>query len=307
MRFLLAGLFAFFLIGCNPPQDDVVIVGNSWLGAMPIYTMAATDPQTLPNGLKTIMLVSDNSVLHMLGNEAVSGAFLTLDNALSVNTVTGDDYCVAMVLDRSVGADAILVKSNWSWESGEAITVGLEDSTIARYMLSRWLEQEQISIAAVTPQILLPTQHIEAFTGGQIDAIVTYQPFIERLRNEGAKVIFDSSAPNATVLDILILRKAVWPRAEPLVQQLQAELWPQALTRLRQGDNEFWRGLTELTDTTVGDLKRALEGVDFVEPGAQEAAMQRLLQHDMPATSDYLIASGVHESVVPLTRCGASQ
>ncbi|MFC0445929.1 hypothetical protein ACFOD1_01535 [Pseudidiomarina halophila] len=274
---------------------------------MPIITLAAIDPQTRPAGLKTVMLVSDTSVLHMLGNGAVSGAILTLDNALSVNTVTDGDYCLAMILDRSLGADAVLVKEGWSWQSDTTISVGMEDSTLARYMLSRWLEHEQIPASAVIPRILLPTQHIAAFTNGQTDAIVTYQPFVERLRSRGAKVIFDSSTENVAVLNVLIVRKAVWPRAEPRVQQLKTKLWPQALTRLRQRDEAFWQGLSELTELTTDGLELALEGIQFVDLADQENAMQRLLAHDMPATSEYLIASGVHESIVPLTPCGASQ
>ncbi|MGQ4276708.1 hypothetical protein ACQ5ES_06635 [Pseudidiomarina sp. E22-M8] len=307
MRFLLASLLAAFLIGCNPPQDDVVIVGSSWMGAMPIYTIAATDPQALPDGLKTIMLVSDNSVIHMLGIETVGGAFVTLDNALSVNTFTGGDYCVAMVLDRSVGADAVIVSDSWDWQAGETLSVGLEESTVARYMLSRWLLDAQIPKEAVTTQVLLPTQHIEAFTSGKIDAIVTYQPFIEHLRNVGGKVIFDSAVTNISVVDVLILRKAVWSAAAPLVEELKERVWPQALKRLQQRDEPFWQGLKTLTGISGKDLERALAGVEFVHLSGQEAALDQLFASDIPAVSNYLVASGMQDSVAPLSRCGGER
>ncbi|MDN7124257.1 hypothetical protein J6I90_05135 [Pseudidiomarina sp. 1APP75-32.1] len=305
MRFILSCLVSFTLLGCSPPKDDVVIVGNSWLGAMPVYTLAAVDPELIPPGLKTVMLASDVSVMRMLGNEAVSGAFVTLDNALSVNTVTDGDYCIAMVLDRSMGADAVLVQNDWQPQAKEPITVGLEDSTIARYMLSRWLTLHDLNMTDVTTRILLPTQHLDAFSERKVDAIITYQPFIEKLRESGAKVIFDSSHPDVSVVDILILHKAAWPRAKSLVQQLKQSLWPQALAQLREREQEFWQGLIELTGSSAEELEKALEGVHFVTLPEQPSALERVLQQDMPATADYLVASGMHDAVVPLTECGA--
>lgn len=307
MRFLLSGLLAFFLQGCNPPQNDVVIVGNSWLGSMPLYTMTAVDPSVLPENLKTVMLVSDVSVMHMLSSEGVSGAFVTLDNALTVNTHTGGEYCVAMVLDRSSGADAVLAQRDWQWQPGQTLTVGMEDSTIARYMLSHWLQHENIPLTSVKPRILLPTQHLKAFASEEVDVIVTYQPFIERLREAGADVLFDSAQPDVEVVDVLILRNAAWSRAEPAVQQLKTRIWPLALEKLHQRDEKFWQALTELTDTDEMNLTLALEDIHFVGPQEQERALKQLFDQDMPATSNYLIASGMHEFIVPLVRCGSTE
>ncbi len=293
----------FFLSGCDRPAERAVIVGNSWLGTAPVFSAAVTHPQLIPQQLKPVMLVSDVSVLRMLSNDAAVGAFVSLDNALGLNTMTQGDYCVAMVLDHSNGADAILAREGWQSGQQQSIHVGLEDSTLARYVLSQWMKVNGIAPERVTTQALLPTEHLQAWSNDNVDLIVTYQPFVQRLKQRGAQVIFDSQHQALKITDVLIINKRQWPALAPAIMQLRNKAWQQILTLLNAEQNEFWQALQALTELGDEELRSGLQTVEFIPAAAQDRALQALLQEQIPQVSEHLRESGVYDTVVGLERC----
>jgi NitT/TauT family transport system substrate-binding protein len=306
-KFILSSLAALALVACAPPKDDIVIAGNSWLGATPFYAFEAVSPEQMPDRLRTVMLVSDVSVMRMLGNGGISGAFVTLDNALIANTLSGGDYCVAMVIDRSTGADAVVARPGWQPESGVPIRVGLEDSTIARYMLERWQNAAQLDGADVQPQVLLPTQHLAAMKTQSVDVIISYEPFITRLKQLNGRVLFDSRADDVDVLDVLIVRKEVFAAEPRQIIALREQVWPLILARMQEGEAAFWSALSQLSGLSADALSRTLAAIEFVPMERQEEALEQLITTAMPATINYLIANNVHDHVEPLSICEARQ
>lgn len=301
--FLLIPLVILIVSGCDRPAERAVLVGNAWLGAAPIFSAAATHPELIPSKFKPVMLVSDVSVLRMLSNDAAAGAFVTLDNALGLNTMTEGGYCVAMVLDRSFGADAILAHEDWRNDPTKPIHVGLEDSTLARYVLSQWMAVNEIAPDRVTTQALLPSQHLFAWSEKKIDLIVTYQPFVERLKQKGARVIFDSQHEELKITDVLIINKQRWPELASPLMELRDSSWRRIMTILEQRQAEFWQVLQALTDLGNDELQVALAAVEFVPAAAQDKALEKLLRDEIPQVSRYLIRSNVYQQINPLERC----
>lgn len=302
LRFLTL-ISLLMLVGCERPVERFVIVGNSWLGAAPMFSAAATHPEMFPAQLKPVMLVSDVSVLRMLSNDAAAGAFVTLDNALGLNTMTQGEYCLAMVLDRSAGADAILSRPGWELDPQAPLHVGLEDSTLARYVLSQWMRAHHVSPAQVTTQALLPTEHLYAWAQNDIDLIVTYQPFVERLKSRGAEVVFDSQNEALTITDVLIVHKQRWSQIAPAIQHLREQTWPEIMQLLATEQSAFWQALQGLTDLGEEELRSGLKAVEFIAAAAQDEALQTLVESEMPKVSEHLIASEVYDEIVMLERC----
>lgn len=305
MRLMFCCLLALLVTACGRPQAVLVIASNSWLGSAAVHSYAATHENALPPRLKPIMLVSDISVLRMLGNEAAVGAVVTLGNALGANTLTHGDYCLAMVVDRSVGGDAIVARAGWQYEPGQRIRVGLEDSTAARAMLAQWLQQHHIDPSLVTTRAVLPTEQQVAFAEQEVDVIVTYEPFVQRLRAQQAKVLMTSATAVTPVVDVMIIAKQHWPEVAPLLQDFVANTWDHALTALAQRDPDFWVGLQRLTQLREAELTAALQGIQFYDEQAQANALEQVLTQDMPAVAQLLVDAGIFQDVVSLTRCGA--
>lgn len=291
------------LTGCQRSTEKAVIVGNSWLGAAPFFSAAVTQPELIPAKLKPVMLVSDVSVLRMLSNDAAAGAFLTLDNALGLNTMTQGDYCVAMVIDRSQGADAILAREGWAYDARKPLLVGLEDSTLARYVLARWMTTQDVPPEQVMTQALLPTEHLQAWSNTEIDLIVTYQPFVERLKQRGAQVIFDSQNQALNVTDVLIIQKQRWAEIAFAVTQLRDSSWPQILKLVTTEQGEMWQAMQALTELDANELRRGLAAIEYVSAAAQEQALGDLIDQDMPGIAEHLEQAGVYDNVELLERC----
>lgn len=302
-RLLLLIVLLLTLQACERSNEKAVLVSNAWLGTAPVVSAAVTHPNLLPHPFKVVTLVSDVSVLRMLSNEAAAGAFVTLDNALGLNTMTQGDYCVAMVLDRSYGADAILAREQWSDNQRSQIHVGLEDSTLARYVLSQWIKIRNILPERVTTQVLLPSEHLSAWTEAEVDLIVTYRPFIERLRQRGAKVIFDSQEESLDITDVLIINKQRWTELAPAVMKFRNDAWQTILRLLEREQREFWQNLQALTELGQEELRIGLATVKLVAADAQEQALQSLIENEIPNVSQHLIASEVYDSIYALERC----
>ncbi|MBY6063956.1 hypothetical protein [Pseudidiomarina sediminum] len=307
MRWMFSCLLVVLLTACGRPQADLVIASNSWLGATPVHTYAALQPEGMPPHLKPIMLVSDISVLRMLGNEAAVGAVVTLGNALGANTLTHGDYCIAMVVDRSFGGDAIVARPGWHYQPGQQVRVGLEDSTAARAMLAQWMAHQNIALTQVTTRAVLPTEHAVAFAEQEVDVIVTYEPFVQQLLRQQARVLFDSTETPIPVVDVLIVANTAWPQVAPVVQALLQGAWPQSLRALAQREPTFWQGLQRLTQLNEAELSRAVAGVSFYPADEQHMAMDDVLTKDMPKVAELLVRAGIFQQVVPLQRCETQQ
>ena len=70
-----------------------------------------------------------------------------------------------------------------------------------------------LQLADLTPQDLQivpldPTEHEAAFKEGRVDAVVTGDPTGTKLRNFGARQIFDSSQIPGEIVDVLVVREA---------------------------------------------------------------------------------------------------
>ncbi|RUO62948.1 hypothetical protein [Pseudidiomarina insulisalsae] len=305
MQRTLLILCSFLLLGCQQQQQKAVIVANSWLGAAPLFATVTTEPESFPAQLKTVMLASDVSVLRMLSNGAAAGAIVTLDNALGINTLTEGDYCIAMVVDHSRGADAILARADWSYDIHRPLRVGLEDSTLARYMLTSWLKAANIPPRQVQSSIMLPSEQLQAFTENKIDFIVTYQPFVERLKQVGANVIFSSRQHRLEIFDVLIVEKHRWPELSGAILSLREQTWPQTQRLLAEQSPQFWLALQALTDTNEAELQAGLQGIEFIGAGQQMQALEHVLGISTPAIAAHLVEFGVYDRVTPLTQCGA--
>lgn len=287
---LLMLLIVLQLTGCGQANEQrLVIVGNSWLGYQPYYMMHALHPQRLPANTDIVMLASDNTVLRMVSNQAVQGSFLSLDNALALNTTSGIDYCIALALSFSNGADAILVNpARYSEDQQHQLLVGMEDSPLARYILNRWLATSGFDRRKVRPILLSPQLHVAAMQQGRVDAIITYQPFSRQLRLAGHEVIFSSADIAGEVLDVMVIRLDQWQRHQQRLQHL-VNSWQDAVEFIQQTNSDEFRAITALSGLNADDVQQILGQIEFFSP--QQSAS--FLQNDFPK-----VASTVTESII---------
>lgn len=304
-RFLIILLSVFTLLSCQPQQDPINVIGNSWLGYQPFYAQHKLHPEQQPSGLHITMLESDISVVRMLTNQVASVAMLSLDNAISLNSRTDLNFCIALALSSSDGADAILASPSFlsKLSTDAPIRVGMEDSALARYLVSRWIEKHGVDETRLQRRILLPAGHAAALQNNQVDVIATYAPFTKILAEEGAEVIFSSHEIPDEIIDTVVVRQDAWRVNKSRLLPLITNSWNEALRAARQPNSDVFEAMMKLSALSADELSQAMAQLKFYDSeGSQEFLTKRYAEVSDTVTS-HLQDAGVFSTPRPLPVC----
>jgi NitT/TauT family transport system substrate-binding protein len=106
--------------------------------------------------------------------------------------------------------------------------VGVALKTINEFYLARFLELNGLQQADVTLVDLKPTEFVEAFSNGRVDALIAWQPYISQLKQKMADVVIWPGQSSQPVYGLLVARQP-WLAENPtairgfLQSLLQAE------------------------------------------------------------------------------------
>lgn len=306
LKTLLITFVIMLVTACgNRERDPTNLVGNSWLGYQPFYLQHHLHREQQPAGISVTMLMSDVSVIRMLTNEAAGAAMISLDNAIALQSLTALDLCVALVMSHSVGADAILVHPNFldRLDSTAPIRVGMEDSALARYMLSRWLELSDIDPRRIERRIVLPNTHLDEFARGNFDVVVAYSPFAQRLEQLGATAIFTSLDIPNEIVDLVVVRQQVWQREQDKLLALVTRSWDQALTALHKREPQTMKYLEVLTELNAEQLQTVMGLVQFYNSAESRAALVSDYPQWFATVAENLVKAGVQQETRDLPVC----
>ncbi|WP_417663820.1 ABC transporter substrate-binding protein [Pseudidiomarina donghaiensis] len=298
-------LAAAALLSCEQYQEPINVVGNSWLGYQPFYVQNILHPELTPEQLNVTMLVSDVSVVRMLTNQAASVAFLSLDNALSLNSRTDLNFCIAAVLSSSYGADAVLARPEIysKLNSDEPLIIGMEDSALSRFMLSRWIELHNISPQRVQRQIVTPAGQLRAFQSAQFDAVIAYAPFAKQLKQAGAVTVFSSREIKDEIIDTVIVRQKVWQPYQHVLKNYVTKNWDQALQAIANNHSEDFNTLAQLAELSKLELTSALTDLQLYNSKASREFLATRYAQVSATVASHLVDSGLHTSVKALPVC----
>ncbi|WP_113907007.1 ABC transporter substrate-binding protein [Aliidiomarina celeris] len=298
---------SLFLAGCTPAKTPLNIAGNTWLGYQPMYIAHGMNlckncehrrvyRNEVP--LNFTMLPSTSLTLRLFTTGELDGALLTLDEALNLQRRTNMDLCVAQVLSYSEGADAVLTLPNF--DATQKIRFGYEQTALGGYMASRAAQVLGWSSDNIETEFVVPRAHVNALLENEIDAVVSYEPYISLLRGQGAQVVFSSADIPGEVLDVLVVTRAVWREHKPLLQWLETNFWPAGLAALSSGNEETMRWLSQQTELSSVELGRSLAGIHFITPDETQSVS---LQTAVDRIGSFMQAQGRAFPAEPLTLC----
>jgi len=87
--------------------------------------------------------------------------------------------------------------------------IGVENTAVGAIMLDGLMTTANLKSTDFTLVPLTADEHIEAYSSGKVDAIVTFTPHISHLLAQDAKTIFDSSQIPDRIVDVLVTPKSV--------------------------------------------------------------------------------------------------
>lgn len=169
-----------------------------------------------------------------LGNKQLDAIATTLVDLVMVNQNAPGSVKAGWVIDYSNGADVILAGTqvrNVADLKGRRI--GLETSSVGLLLLGRALQLNRIELKDVKLVDLDPLSGESALARGEIDALVTYAPYSERLAQKpGIWKIFDSRAIPGEVVDVLAFSAGlVAERASDIKAIIRAYMRAQSFLR----------------------------------------------------------------------------
>ncbi|MFU8784937.1 nitrate ABC transporter [Aliidiomarina sp.] len=301
---------ASLLLACAPPREPVNLAGSQWLGYQPLYLAGAPGCAQCPfvdeyygeRAYQLTMMPSTTVVARLMANGQLDGALLTLDEALSLQSRSNLDVCVARVLSFSAGADAMLMAENVNL-SKKPLVIGYEETALGGYFLQRAMDSLLLTRDDIEIRMLLPSEHADALRSGSVDMVITYQPFISQLEALGAQVGFDSSEIPYGIVDVLLVRSEVWRREQHMLEWLVGDLWESGLRSLFDRESATEAMLLNNTGLDSVELTAALTGLHFLDYQESRQILRAELTTIIRKLNTYMHGNGLIEQPATLPSC----
>jgi NitT/TauT family transport system substrate-binding protein len=141
--------------------------------------------------------------------------------------------------------------------------VAVEDLAVSTYVLGRALEEAGLEPSELELVRIPVDEHERAYVAGEVDAVVTFEPFVGKLLERGAHRLFDSTQLPGEVLDVMVVREE---RLEAHREQLEhlTRGWFQALRYLEAHPDDALARMSPRLEVTPRTLASALESVHLL-------------------------------------------
>lgn len=204
MLLLAIALFVLsFLVPKPDSREPLAVAIGVWPGAETL--VLARERRLLPaDQVKLVEMTWDSAGMRALGNRVVDAAVLSLDEVLRLRE-SGYDVRVVLVFDQSLGGDAILARPEVkSVGDLRGKRVGVDIRAAGMFLLAAALEKHGLSSADVTA-VPMGTQDMgDALSAGEVDAIVSVEPWLTQVRAAGVDVLFESRELTPPVTRVLV-------------------------------------------------------------------------------------------------------
>ncbi len=197
---LLAGLL--LLSSCGPVRVTVGI--NDWPPCELWYVARELGvDRRLGIELKLVRYPSWRSNMEAFYRGALDVSHASYFNAVYYSD-RGTGGLIGAVSDTVIGADGMVMSRELrSVEELEGRTIGVEVGTDELYLLHLILRDSGLSLDSVTVRSLASAEAPEALRAGEVDAVVTYEPYLSRAA-AGARLGPSTREFPAAVRDVLV-------------------------------------------------------------------------------------------------------
>jgi NitT/TauT family transport system substrate-binding protein len=264
-RFLAASALTPLVLSsaCSEPPPLTRVGGILWIGYEPLFL--ARDLGLYDNhALRLVEMPSNTANLMALATGDLEAATLTLDECLLARE-GGLDVRVILVFDYSAGADVIMSRPGIErLEDIRGKRIGVEETAAGALMLAKLLEAAGLAPDDVVKVRLTAEHHMQAYQTGEVDLLVSWEPYATQLQDKGAHRLFDSSRFPGLIVDVLVARADALERAPNSFRQLLAGHF-KALDYLHRSPDDALRRMAPRQGLSPQALRTILKGVHFID------------------------------------------
>ncbi|TKD17467.1 ABC transporter substrate-binding protein [Rhodobacter capsulatus] len=194
----------------------------------------------------------------------------------------GVDQKAFLVMDVSTTADAILAGAGIADVAGlKGRKVAFESGATSDLLMNYALKVNGMSLADIEHVPMGASEAGLALLSGQVEAAVTYEPYISAALGKDAsyKVIYNASEKPGLISDVLTAR-GDWIVANPALVEGMIKAWDDAVVFIREHPEEGGAMIAKAVGSPMEDFIPGFKGVHLYD-AAENAA---LVTGDFPAT-----------------------
>ena len=250
---------SLLLPGCDSSSVPLRLGTNVWPGYEPLY-LAREQGYLNPDDVKLVELPSATDVMDALRLGHLEAGALTLDEVLTL-VAEGEQLSVILVFDISAGADVVMARTGIEGVSDLAgHTIAVETTAVGALMLKSALEMGELKADEIKVVHLPLTDHLKAFRAQRIDAAVTFYPYAADLEKAGAHKIFDSSAIEGQIVDVLAVRSDLLSSRKRDIESL-LKAYYQALADITNHPQAMLPMLNKRLQLSAEEVPHILDGL----------------------------------------------
>lgn len=294
-----AGLAAtmLFVAQATTAAEKLTVAYNQWAGFTPVFV--ALDKGFFKEAgveveMKSFPGPGDSLPALVAGHVDVS--LTTPDNVIVINNSTDAKLVAVYMIDASDGADAIVSKSTLAKPADLAgKTVAVTVGEVNHLLLMKALEAGSLKESDLKVVNMSPDDAGGAFIAGNVDAAVTWEPWVSKAVQSGGKVLFSSKdAPNL-LLDVVAVSPKVLAEKPAAVKALLAGL-EKGVQYLKEHPDDAHAIAGKWLDVPGPDVGGMLGGVKLYTMADNKTlldpATEASLGSSLTAISSFLHAQG---------------
>ena len=210
-----------------------------------------------------------------------------------------------LIIDSSTGGDGVLVKNTIkSFADLKGKNVGVDNpGAVSNFWFHYLLKKNGMSIKEVKVTNLGPQPAANAFAAGQVDAAVTYEPYMSgalKAVPEG-KIIVSSAETPGVIIDTLAFQPDFIKKNPKVVQGVIAA-WFEALELVKQNPAESNRIMGADVKQSADDFAKSAARVTWYDQKANQDYFSKTMQPFMKDAAGILLESGVIKKMPDLSQ-----
>ncbi len=265
--------------------DKTVILTSTWIGYAPLHLAVEKgffEQEGLPNVELSVIESSGDRNAAIKANQ---GQILTQTQDTEVMTMaSGIDLKEVLPLCDSNGGDGLVCKNEYnSLEDLKGKTVALDTTGGASlYWFNTILEEAGMTMDDFDVRNMTAGDAGAAFVGGQVDAAVTWEPWLSNARKtDFGKVLYSSKDYPGVITDALAVRSDY------------AEQYPEAVKALIRG----WFDAVAYAAENPDDANPIMAESMGMSTEDFEAQLQNIRYYDEDYANEYLCGGKMQENV----------
>lgn len=245
--------------------DDVRMALNPWIGYGPWY-IAEEKGFFTENGISSVELISfaqDRDRAAALASGRIDVASIAAHSVFILSELDVPLQIVGL-LDRSVGADAIISDQAESFGDLRGLTVAYEEGSSGDILLHDALRAYDMTLGDISTVPMPPAQAGASIMAGRVQAAVTYEPYqsASMAENSNVRIIYSGADNPGLISDVLAVTDEALA-ANPDLYIALMKAWGQAVDYYRDNTAEGREIIARGVGADPETLDSAFDGLAF--------------------------------------------